>query len=129
MKHEPILANDLIIRSLEAKIAKLAERVAKLESRRPQGRKQPRTSRAPDPKSAIVAQPILNRAAEVHGCTVAEICGSRGGRRVILARAEAAYECGRAGLSSVQTGLVIGGRDHTTILNLHKRHKERLGIE
>jgi chromosomal replication initiation ATPase DnaA len=129
LKHDPLLANQLIIRSLEAKIAKLTERVAKLESRRPRGRRQPRTSRAPDPASARVARPILDRAAYLHGCTVAEICGSRGGRRVILARAEAAYECGQAGLSSVQTGLVIGGRDHTTILNLHRRHKERLGIE
>ena len=129
MKHDPLLANDLIIRSLEAKIAKLSERVSKLESRRAQRRRQPRTCRAPDPNAAAIAQPILDRAARLHGCTVAEICGSRGGRRVILARAQAAYECWRAGLSSVQTGLVIGGRDHTTILNLHKRHKERLGIE
>jgi chromosomal replication initiation ATPase DnaA len=119
----------LIIRSLEAKLAKLTERVATLEARPRRVRRQPRTSRAPDPDSVRIARPILDRAAFIHGCTVAEICGSRGGRRVILARAEAAYECGRAGLSSVQTGLVIGGRDHTTILNLHKRHRERMGIE
>jgi chromosomal replication initiation ATPase DnaA len=129
MKYDPTLAHSVLIRSLEAKLEKLEARVRALESRRKPGKTQPRTVRQPDPATVSIARPIIDRAARMHGCSADEICGSRGARRVIRARAQAAYECGQAGLSSVQTGLAIGGRDHTTILNLHKRHKERLGIE
>ncbi len=129
MKYDPALAHSVLIRSLEAKLEKLEARVKKLEARRNPGKPQPRTVRHPDPETVRIARPIIDRAARMHGCSVDEICGARGAGRVIRARAQAAYECKLAGLSSVQTGLAIGGRDHTTILNLHKRHKERLGIE
>ena len=35
----------------------------------------------------------------MNGCTVAEICGSRGSKRAILGRSEACFEAQRAGLS------------------------------
>jgi len=128
VKHDPHLANDLILRSLEAKIAKLEARVAALEAKRKNNRPRAKTAR-PSPSDAIKAAPILDRAARMNGCTVAEICGSRGTKRAILARAEAAFECRRVGLTSTATGLILGGRDHTTVLRLIARHKERLGME
>jgi chromosomal replication initiation ATPase DnaA len=128
MKHEPYLANDLIIRSLEAKVEKMAAEITALK--RLVGKlAKVRKATPPSPDEALKAAPILDRAARMHGCTVAEICGSRGSKRTILARAEAAHECQRAGISSVATGRVLGGRNHSTVLHLAARHRERLGIE
>lgn len=127
MKHDPRLANDLVIQSLLLKIERLTARVEALEA---QPRKElVRTRlvrRCASSADAAKAAPILDRAARLHGCTVAEICGPRGTKRAILARSEAAYECQRAGLSSVAIGLVLGGRDHSTALHLISRHKERM---
>ncbi len=130
MKHYPHLANDLVIQSLILKIERLTARVEALESQPRKAAVRTRVvARSAKPAEAAKASPIIERAARLHGCTVAEICGPRGSKRAILARSEAAYECQRAGLSSVATGLVLGGRDHSTALHLIARHKERLGIE
>lgn len=130
MKHDPRLADDLIIKSLEAKLAKMEARLARLEAMPPRAPVRTRVvARSASPSDAAKAAPILDRAARLHGCTVAEICGPRGSKRAILARSEAAYECQRAGLSSTITGLVLGGRDHSTALYLSGRHKARMGIE
>jgi chromosomal replication initiation ATPase DnaA len=128
MKHDPHLANSLIIRSLEAKIDKLEARILRLEGgyvRRRSARPQRGLTRT---EAAFVA-PILDRAAKMSGCTVAEICGARGSVRACRARFEAAHEMQRGGLSSVVIGIALGGRDHTSVLHMVKRHKERLGIE
>ncbi len=127
MNHDPHLANDLVIQSLILKIERLTARVEALESGAKERRKRA-TTEPPSPLDAIKAAPILDRAARMHGCTVAEICGTRGSKRTILARSEAAHECLKAGLSSTATGRVLGGRDHTTVLHLAARHKERLGL-
>lgn len=127
MKHDPHLANDLVLQSLLSKIAKLEARVAALEAG-PGERRKRATSEPPSPIDALKAAPILDRAARMNGCTVAEICGTRGSKRAILARSEAAHECLKVGLSSAATGRVLGGRDHSTVLHLAARHKERLGL-
>lgn len=130
MKHDPRLANDLVIQSLVLKIERLTARVEALEAQPRKAIVRTRVvARSAPAADAAKAAPILDRAARMHGCTVAEICGPRGAKRAILARAEAAYECHRAGLSSTATGLVLGGRDHSTALHLISRHKERMGIE
>lgn len=128
MNHTSHLANDLIIRSLLSKIEKLSDRVAKLEKQRqPSSRPSRHFSAMPvPPDQAAAASKILDRAARINGTTIMQICGSRGNRRVCLARAEAAYECQRAGLSSPVIGRVLGNRDHSTILHLIGRHKVRL---
>lgn len=128
MKHDPHLANDLVIQSLLLKIDRLTVRVEALEKGHKERRRRA-TSQAPSPAEAAKAQPLLDRAARLHGCTVPEICGSRGTKRAILARAEAAFDCLAAGLSSTATGRVLGGRDHSTVLHLASRHRDRLGIE
>jgi len=127
MKHDPHLANDLIIRSLTSKVERMSAELAALK--RTVGRMaKAKKAAPPTPGEALKAAPILERAARVNGCTVSEICGSRGSKRAILARSEAAYECQQAGMSSVAIGRVLGGRDHSTVLHLIGRHKERLGL-
>ena len=128
MKHDPRLANDLVVQSLILKIERLTARVAALEAGA-KARKKRAAAKPPPPMEAIKAAPLIERAARMNGCTVAQICGARGSKRAVLARAEASYECQRAGLSSVSTGRILGGRDHSSVLRLIKRHKERLGIE
>lgn len=126
MRHDPHLANDLIIRSLQAKLAKLEARVRALEGQARRRRQARASSKPPTPEEAEKAAPILDRAARMYGCTVEQICGARGPRRLILPRAQAAHDCLVAGLSSVATGRVLGGRDHTTILNLRDRFQDLL---
>jgi chromosomal replication initiation ATPase DnaA len=136
MKHDPMLANDLIIRSLLAKIEKLEARTGKLEAevttlRRSKTRRKPQSARrsGTTPKVAAIVAPIVEQAAKLNGTTVAEIYGDRGSRRACLARAEACYECRRAGLSSPVIGRAIGNRDHSNVLRLIGRHKDRMGIK
>lgn len=129
MKHDAYLANNLFMQSMLAKIAKLEARVAALEARPKVRQLRPRPKASLKEADARIATAILERAARIGGTTVAQICGSRGDKRVITARAEAAYECRKAGLSGTVTGLALGGRDVSTVLNLEKRHRARMGIQ
>jgi len=128
VKHEPHLANELVVQSLVAKIEKLTARVEALEAavRSPRART---VRRVASPADAEKAKPILQREAARHGTTVVEICGSRGSFRAINARAAAAFALRESGMTSEVVGLVLGGRDHSTALNLIRRHKRRMGIE
>lgn len=133
MKHDPHLANDLIIKSLIAKIEKLDAKVAGLEAeftalRRSKKRPKPRRSIWITPGQVQTATPILEAAARINGTTVAEICGSRGDKRAILGRAEAAHDCHAAGLSPVSIGRILGNRNESSIRHLIARHKDRMGI-
>lgn len=141
MKHDPHLANDLVVQSLVAQNARLTAQIAKLTERiealekirpkviRPRQRKGLLVSRSLTPQESAKASPILQWAATKFGTTVLEICGARGSARTISARSFAAYELRRVGFSSVVVGLVLGGRHHTTALHLIARHKRRMGIE
>lgn len=130
MKHDPFLANDLVVQSLVAQIAKLTARVDALEAKCKASNRRARRRGAASMtewQTAIMA-PILESAARMNGCTVAEICGSRGSKRAILGRAEACYEGQRAGLSYSEIGRVIGDRSVDTVSHLIGRHKTRMGI-
>ena len=136
MKHEPFLANDLIYRSMLAKIEKREARVATLEAnstalKAKKTRRKPQSPRrsGTTPEVAAIVAPIVDSAARLNGTTVAEIYGDRGSKRACLARAEAAYNCQRAGLSSPVIGRALGNRDHSTVLHLIGRHKDRMGIK
>ncbi len=129
MKHDPHLANDLIIRSLEAQVARLTARLDAVEAKLARVPRPRRTAPGVDRATADKAAPLLQVAAVLHGCTVAEIVGPRGPVRACKARAKAAYDCQRAGLSSTKIGRVLGGRDHSTVLHLIGRHKDRMGIK
>lgn len=130
MKHDPYLANDLVMQSLISKIAKLTARVEALEAKGKSSNRITRRRRGVSitQKQTAIMAPILESAAKMNGCTVAEICGSRGSRRAILGRAEACYEGQRAGLSHGEIGRVIGARCADTVSHLIGRHKTRMGI-
>lgn len=131
MKHDPHLANDLVLQSLLSKIARLEARVQELEDRAEakEHRARRRVKASVTPAQAAIIDPILDRAARMNGCRVAEITGSRGSKRACWARAEAAFDCHKAGLSSTVIGRALGDREHSTILTLIGRHKDRMGIK
>ena len=130
MKHDPHLANDLVVQSLIAQIAKLTARVDALEAGlKVRNRRVRRRGASMTQKQAAILKPILESAARMNGCTVAEICGSRGSKRAILGRSEACFEAQRAGLSIAEIGRGIGDRGKWTVSHLIARHKARMGIK
>lgn len=128
MKHDPHLANDLVVQSLVAKIEKLTARVAALEAavRSPRART---VRRVASPEDAAKATPILQLEAARHGTSVVEICCLGRSSRAINARAAAAFALRESGMTSEVVGLVLGGRDHSSAIKLIARHKRRMGIE
>ncbi|TXH49735.1 MAG: hypothetical protein E6Q97_22080, partial [Desulfurellales bacterium] len=68
MKHDPHLANDLVVQSLVSQIAKLTARVEALEAavRSPRART---VRRVASPADAAKATPILQLEAARHGTT------------------------------------------------------------
>jgi hypothetical protein len=126
VRHDTYLANDLIIRSLEAKIERLTAQVAALEKWRNRAKRVKVKARAPDADVMIKVAPILDRAARMNGCTVAEIVGKCGTKRSSRGRDEVAYECGRLGLTLTLTGGILGGRGRSAVVAMRDRHKARM---
>lgn len=64
------------------------------------------------------------------GVSPQEICGTRGTDVLVRIRHEICYEiytrCPH--LSFPRIGILMGGRDHTTIMNAVKRHCARIGV-
>lgn len=66
--------------------------------------------------------PHLHAAAERHGVTVTAIVGAGRDANIVRARREAVWRLSAlAGLSSVRIGLILGERDHSTILDYLKK--------
>ncbi len=66
--------------------------------------------------------PHLHAAAERHGVTVTAIVGAGRDANIVRARREAVWRLSAlAGLSSVRIGLLLGERDHSTILDYLKK--------
>jgi hypothetical protein len=66
--------------------------------------------------------PHVCAAAERHGVTVTAVVSKRRPLSVVLARREAVWRLSTfAGLSSTRIGVLLGGRDHTTILDYLKK--------
>ncbi len=136
MKHDTRLANDLIIRSLIAKVAKLEARLEELAAQitTPKPKKtRPKRRRirvlVTTPEQVRIATPLLEAAARINGTTVAEMCGPRGDKRACLGRAEAAHDCCAAGIPLIITARILGNRDRKTISDLINGHKRRMGIQ
>ena len=73
------------------------------------------------------ANAILHRVAKKHGVTVADIRSPSRRPFLVRARQEAAYEIRtQRKLSLPQIAVLLGGRDHTTVLYGIKRHAELL---
>jgi chromosomal replication initiation ATPase DnaA len=63
-------------------------------------------------------QEILAEVAQLHGTTVQGVTGRAKVQKVIAARKDAAARLRRRGLTLSQVGMALGGRDHSTVINL-----------
>lgn len=135
MKHDPHLANDLVIKSLVAKIDKLTARVEALEAERPKRRphlkaRKAQPSREDKDAAAFAAmRRICLPIADAHHLDLSELRGREMAAPRITARSKAMRECRAAGISASAVGRYFDGRDHTTVLHLVRRLEERLGTE
>lgn len=78
---------------------------------------------------------ILQRCADNHGVTPADIVGDRRFKPIVHARQEAMYRLrdlrtfeGARRFSLPRIGQLLGGRDHTTILHGVRAHEARNGL-
>lgn len=135
MKHEPFLANDLIYRSLLAKIEKLTARVEALEGAPKPARRKPkrppnRKAQQQRPERDAVAfagmTPICQAIADRYRLDLLDLRGREVADPRFVARGEAMYACSQAGFSTPVIGRYFDGRDHTSVLHLIKQHKERI---
>lgn len=69
---------------------------------------------------------MIKAAAEKYGISAAEISGSCRRAHIVLARHEVMYRAVEAGFSLGEVGRRIGGYDHTTVLNGHRKFKAML---
>ena len=73
---------------------------------------------------------IVRQTAAKHRLTVAQLLGPCRERKYVRPRQEAMYrvftECKHVSLP--ETGRLLGGRDHTTVLHGIRRHCERIGV-
>lgn len=134
VKHDPHLANDLVIQSLMLKIERLTARIDALEQRE---RDRALVAKMAT-QSVVVAVPqaekrraamaeICAAVAAAHGVSMEQMRAKFGPREITDARAEFCHLAREQGLSTPQIGRFLGGRDHTTVLHLAARHKEGLG--
>lgn len=134
MKHDPHLANDLIIKSLVAKIDKLTARVEALEQReRDREAIRKVTSRVavevPQTlKAEISMAEICATVAHVHGLPKARMKAKFGPRYETDARSEFCSIAHDQGFSYPMIGKFLGGRDHTSVMHLVLRHKRKAGL-
>lgn len=77
----------------------------------------------PDPPKAASVAEVLSQVCRKHSISKDALLGPLRRREVVAARHEAAFRIVvEVGLSYPQTGRILGGRDHTTILNSVRRH-------
>jgi chromosomal replication initiation ATPase DnaA len=73
---------------------------------------------------------IVKSVADRHGVSISEIIGPDKRLRFVLARHEAMFHLRRDGSRSLPAiGRLLGGRDHSTVLNGVRRHAERLAAQ
>ena len=136
VKHDPHLANDLIIRSLEAKVARLMARCAEQDAAiSALARSFEAAMSAPahwrgagavsiDECSTMAG--IASAIALTHGVEIGDLTGPKRAAFISRARQAAFAAMLDAGYSSNQVGRFFA-RDHSTVLEGAARHKERLG--
>lgn len=128
MKHDLHLANDLVIRSLMAKLAKLEERIARLERKRSP---RPVVVKAQRDRGEVDAEPFARMGkicapiAKAYGVSLADIRGRGRDTCIQAARKVAVQSCVGAGLSTPVVGRFFDWRDHATILHLCGRREKR----
>lgn len=70
---------------------------------------------------------VISEIAASRGVTYPEIVGDRGLKHISQARQEVMSELRDMGLTLVRIGLLLGGRDHTTVGHGIAAHHRRLG--
>lgn len=69
---------------------------------------------------------VISDVAAMHCITAADIKGPKRSRHLVDAREDVTIILRERGLSLPQIGKILGGRDHTTIMNLEARSKRRM---
>lgn len=81
------------------------------------------------PEKPTSVSDIIQAVAHKYGVNVSDIKSCSRRKRLCVARFEAIYEiASRTPYSFPMIGRLMGGRDHTTIMNAIKRHAERNNI-
>lgn len=82
-----------------------------------------------DPRWDVqIAKRVLREAAAEHGFTVAEITGASRRAPLAFARQIAIWRIAKmTNLSMPHIGMIVGGKDHTTVLHSIRRINEALG--
>lgn len=129
MNHDQRLANDLVVRSLMAKIERLEARIAALETaRRPYRCRAQRAKPDQDADAFAALTGICQPIAAAHGIDLFDLRGREIAPPRLKARAQAMTACLDAGFTLKLVGRFFDGRDHTTILHLIGRRTRRKGI-
>lgn len=81
-----------------------------------------------EPRRWIGREDALQLAAEAYGLSTIDLISHRRQRELVHARALFVWACFRFGLSPnySQLGRFLGGRDHTTIINLREKAEQLL---
>lgn len=70
---------------------------------------------------------IILEVAEKHGVSFSDICSDRRDYATVAARHEAAFELhAKTSMTYYAIGKRLGGKDHTTVINAVKKHRQRL---
>ena len=69
---------------------------------------------------------IIQTICKKHGISVIELLGSGRRSKIIDARVDIVLELKGMGYSFLEIGIILGRRNHTTILSLYKKGKKKL---
>lgn len=82
----------------------------------------------PPPSPKLSAQTVIEEAASFFGLSVDEVVGKNRVKQLVTARHAAMYILSKdLGLSLVEVGRLLGGRDHTTVMHALKKITAALG--
>lgn len=88
--------------------AKMAQAAARLDD----------AEAAPATRNVVTARDVIGLIAQAHGLTFADVTGPSRNREIVTVRHMAAWVLLQRGrLSRAQIGRILGGRDHSTVIN------------
>ena len=74
----------------------------------------------------MIVLDITRNVCEKHGVSLFELMGPSRRNKVIEARVDIVVRLKDKGYSYPEIGVMLGGRDHTTIMSLYKKGKKKL---
>lgn len=127
MKHDPDLSLTAMFVQMQKTILQLSARVEALEAAnralclKAMDVDSVRITPGPSARERLTMALICEKVATAHGVTIDQMKAKRGPDVIAEARAEfCRLACGR-GFSTTAVGRFLGGRDHTTIMQLRDR--------